>query len=944
MFEILVVLLVLGPIIVLVLGAVAFARTNTLAKNHTRLAHSVQQRLLQLEERIEELAQNSPGAPKSQAEQTSADITSENLPDTTSDEATEEQATEIQANETELGTSSEELDTAARNDGGSETESANPWIAARTANQNEPPADQPLRSRSIPKFDFESLLGGRWSVLLGGFTLALGIIFLVRHSIEAGYLGPGPRVIIGLLFSAGLLAAGEWLRRSDRDFGLPVYNNADVPGILTGAGACGAFGALYAAHGLYGFIGPGITFLALTLIGIGALLLSTIHGPILAATGVLGAYGTPLLVSSNSPNTLALALHVLVVTASVLGIAHLRSWRWLAVSGFLASAAWTAIAAMPGGTNPGISGFILIAGLAAIFSALFLVRKQDSTQDAPFEKSAMIAFGAFATAVFIQLVANHELPITASIVIASILITGIAYLRTSISPAALFAGLLAIFGILASDVPFLLEGGLQQTRDIAFNLVPRDVSSFILNACVLAAPPAMIALFGANRRLLNAPRSAAWLASAVSFIGFFSVLAVYLRLAPFETKPLIGLVALLIAAGLGLLTEFFIRQEPENKAAPAPAAFAVGAVASASLAIAISLDLGWMPLGFALTTLGIAFIYSRRPVSTLPWLAVAATAITGVTLFANMPLEMPNISSTPIFNGLILLLGVPAATLLIGGEILRNSTPVPHALSHGLLTSGGLAVFALFVALQITHIINGGDLTSTRHSLAEAAGLTLGALVFAIGLQFIAKRSDNPVFEGASLLAGIVGILYAAAGLLVWHNPAFDKDSIGSGLFINLLLPAYLLTGIAAATVAVLARTVRPRWYTLGYAALSGALLFTYFSLMLRHYFQGETVDLRQSTSDLEFWLYSPLWLILGAVILAIGLRLNSQPVRLASALLIGLTVFKVFMLDMAELEGLLRAASFIGLGLSLIIIGRFYQRILTRHSNNAITTSEEKS
>jgi len=100
---------------------------------------------------------------------------------------------------------------------------------------------------------------------------------------------------------------------------------------------------------------------------------------------------------------------------------------------------------------------------------------------------------------------------------------------------------------------------------------------------------------------------------------------------------------------------------------------------------------------------------------------------------------------------------------------------------------------------------------------------------------------------------------------------------------------------------------------------------------MLRHYFQGEIVDLLQPTSDLEFWLYSPLWLALGAIILTIGLRLNSQPVRLASAFLICLTIVKVFLLDMASLEGILRAASFIGLGISLIVIGRFYQRILAR-------------
>ena len=108
--------------------------------------------------------------------------------------------------------------------------------------------------------------------------------------LEEGLLGPGPRTVLGGLFSALLLGAGEWLRRSDRDFDLPVYAKADVPGILTGAGVIGAFATLYAAHALYGFIGPAFAFIALSVVGIAALLLSSIHGPKLAAVGVLGAY------------------------------------------------------------------------------------------------------------------------------------------------------------------------------------------------------------------------------------------------------------------------------------------------------------------------------------------------------------------------------------------------------------------------------------------------------------------------------------------------------------------------------------------------------------------------------------------------------------------------------------------------------------------------------
>ena len=47
--------------------------------------------------------------------------------------------------------------------------------------------------------------------------------------------------------------------------------------------------------------------------------------------------------------------------------------------------------------------------------------------------------------------------------------------------------------------------------------------------------------------------------------------------------------------------------------------------------------------------------------------------------------------------------------------------------------------------------------------------------------------------------------------------------------------------------------------------------------------------------------------------------------------MLIAVAVAKVFLFDMSELEGVLRALSFIGLGVVLIGIGLFYQKLLTR-------------
>ena len=71
------------------------------------------------------------------------------------------------------------------------------------------------------------------------------------------------------------------------------------------------------------------------------------------------------------------------------------------------------------------------------------------------------------------------------------------------------------------------------------------------------------------------------------------------------------------------------------------------------------------------------------------------------------------------------------------------------------------------------------------------------------------------------------------------------------------------------------------------------------------------------------------MWLVFGVVLLVAGLLLRSQPARMASAAVVALTVAKVFLVDIADLEGIFRALSFIGLGAVLVGIGWLYQRLL---------------
>jgi uncharacterized membrane protein len=60
-----------------------------------------------------------------------------------------------------------------------------------------------------------------------------------------------------------------------------------------------------------------------------------------------------------------------------------------------------------------------------------------------------------------------------------------------------------------------------------------------------------------------------------------------------------------------------------------------------------------------------------------------------------------------------------------------------------------------------------------------------------------------------------------------------------------------------------------------------------------------------------------------------VGLVLSRQPIRYAGLGVVSLVVLKVFLWDMAGLEGLYRIASFMGLGLCLVGIGWLYGKFV---------------
>jgi uncharacterized membrane protein len=111
------------------------------------------------------------------------------------------------------------------------------------------------------------------------------------------------------------------------------------------------------------------------------------------------------------------------------------------------------------------------------------------------------------------------------------------------------------------------------------------------------------------------------------------------------------------------------------------------------------------------------------------------------------------------------------------------------------------------------------------------------------------------------------------------------------------------------------------------YAVIAGLI---WISLEVRHIAHpyGIGID-RGGFEDAELWAYSGAWLIYGAMLLAVGVITTSRAGRMVGLVVIGLATAKVFLIDMAGLEGLWRVLSLLGLGLGLIGLGAVYRRFV---------------
>lgn len=271
------------------------------------------------------------------------------------------------------------------------------------------------------------LLGGNTIVRLGLLVLFVGLAFLAKYAVENALLPPQVRLAAIGAAGVGLFVAGwRMLGRADRR-GYALS--------LQGAGVGVLYLTVFASFRMYQFLPAGAAFAALALVcAFSAVIAIAQNAQAMAVIGFAGGFAAPLLVSTGEGSHVGLFSYYLVLGIAITAIAWLRAWRPLNLLGFLATfgvaTAWGVLRYQPdnfASTEPFLAAFFLLYVAAAV---LYATRHSLSPQRAV---DGTLVFGVPLVAFGLQTALVRDMPLGSAL---SALAAGAFYLVLTAAMAA----------------------------------------------------------------------------------------------------------------------------------------------------------------------------------------------------------------------------------------------------------------------------------------------------------------------------------------------------------------------------------------------------------------------------------------------------------------------------------------------------------------------------
>lgn len=734
---------------------------------------------------------------------------------------------------------------------------------------------------------------GNVPVKVGMLVLLAGVAALLRYAsaqgwvrvpVEARLLGIGAVALAGLGFG--------WYQRLKK----PVFAQA-----LQG-GALGAFLlTVFAAYKLYSLLGAGTAFgISAALIAAVAVMAVKQNALSLAMLSVLAGFLAPIWLSSGSGNHVALFSYYALLNAGIFAIAWVRPWRVLFLMGFgftwMVGIVWGVLQYAPAkfaSTEP----FLLL--FFFFYLALPILYARKAPAQAGDRLDGSLLFGTPLIAFGVQ----------------SVLLDGA---RWPLAGCAL--GLAALYGVLAWQLwPRARYAALARVHAVlavgfATLAIPLALSASS-TACAFALEGAGLVWLGVRqqRRLpqwtgfvLQLAAAAAWVLATV----FFS---------PFGHHAVanVGFASGMVLALAGFAMAWVLWQA--NTRTAASLAYAWGLLWWLSIGLR-EIDLfapaHWQA-GATLMWLGLTGWLASEWNARRALVMLICTALGGLLVAFPIALWLLNEVGAP------LTWGNAVAWLVFGGFAVRSLMAQRHSdASMAAWGQLGLAVlWPLLISLSVGHWVRPWQLASAWHWVLPALPV-LAAGALALWRWEWLRWPVGPAANGQRLpyLSGVVAVL------AMWWVLA-----LGSSGAVQPLPWVPVLNPLDLAQLATLALAARWLWgeaprqmHQTGVAVLAGAafVLVTCIDLRLMHHWGGVAWGTHMLSSSLVQTSLTVLWSALGVLGWVWGSRRGHRMLWLAGAVLMGVVLVKLLLVDRQNLGDLLGIGAFIAYGLLCTVVG----------------------
>lgn len=164
----------------------------------------------------------------------------------------------------------------------------------------------------------EYAIASQWLLRLGILILVIGIGFFLKYSFDHNLIHPMARVAMAAVAGLGLLTAGVRLLGGRYQ----VFGQG-----LMGGGLATLYFSVFAAMNFYHLIDQTTAFAVMGLITILAGFISVrFNSMLVAVLGILGGYGTPLMLSTGTVDFIGLYGYMLILGIGVLAVCYWRNW------------------------------------------------------------------------------------------------------------------------------------------------------------------------------------------------------------------------------------------------------------------------------------------------------------------------------------------------------------------------------------------------------------------------------------------------------------------------------------------------------------------------------------------------------------------------------------------------------------------------------------------